>query len=352
MNLIELKRRRFINRYILLTQVLFFLLMVILLLRAFTFKYEELFLNISVVFIFIMILVCVPLLHKVSEKYFKYELILDFVIFAVYLTTATYLLIRENDSIFRIILLMPVVVTSIKYGTKIAFFAGALSVLSLQITSFFNNFEYIDANIILSGVIFLLAWLLGNMTETERGIRKELQEDILKREKIEIKLTESEERYRKLVELSPDGIVIFDLKRIKYANKTAAELFGLASPVDLVDKGIEELIHADYREMAKNKIRHIFAKKEEIAVFNVKGVSADQAELELEIEAILFSYQDNPSGQAVIRDVSKRKKVEEELLKASKLESLGLLAGGIAHDFNNLLAIVLGNSSLAKKYQI
>jgi len=50
----------------------------------------------------------------------------------------------------------------------------------------------------------------------------------------------------------------------------------------------------------------------------------------------------------VFRDITQRKKMEEELLKAQKLESVGLLAGGIAHDFNNLLTAIMGNISLSK----
>ena len=50
----------------------------------------------------------------------------------------------------------------------------------------------------------------------------------------------------------------------------------------------------------------------------------------------------------VFRDITKKKKMEAELLKAQKLESMGILAGGIAHDFNNILASILGNVSLVK----
>ncbi len=52
----------------------------------------------------------------------------------------------------------------------------------------------------------------------------------------------------------------------------------------------------------------------------------------------------------VVRDITQRKRVEEEQLKTEKLESLGVLAGGIAHDFNNLLTGVLANINLSKLY--
>jgi PAS domain S-box-containing protein len=52
----------------------------------------------------------------------------------------------------------------------------------------------------------------------------------------------------------------------------------------------------------------------------------------------------------VFRDITESKRIEEELIKAQKLESLGVLAGGIAHDFNNLLTAILGNVTLARMY--
>jgi len=50
----------------------------------------------------------------------------------------------------------------------------------------------------------------------------------------------------------------------------------------------------------------------------------------------------------VVRDVTGLKRIEENLAKADKLESLGIFAGGIAHDFNNILTAIVGNVSLAK----
>jgi nitrogen-specific signal transduction histidine kinase len=50
---------------------------------------------------------------------------------------------------------------------------------------------------------------------------------------------------------------------------------------------------------------------------------------------------------AIFEDITKRKKMEEELLRTQKLESICVLAGGIAHDFNNILTTIIGNVSMA-----
>jgi len=56
------------------------------------------------------------------------------------------------------------------------------------------------------------------------------------------------------------------------------------------------------------------------------------------------------SYASIMRDISERKRMVEDLLKTEKLESLAILAGGIAHDFNNLLTALLGNISLARRH--
>ena len=72
--------------------------------------------------------------------------------------------------------------------------------------------------------------------------------------------------------------------------------------------------------------------------------------VEITASPLIDQYGHIYGGIEVVRDITARKKMTEEVLRAQKLESIGLLAGGIAHDFNNLLTALLGNISLAKTY--
>ncbi len=65
-----------------------------------------------------------------------------------------------------------------------------------------------------------------------------------------------------------------------------------------------------------------------------------------DIEGVVFA----PDSSGIIRDISNRKKMEEEFLKAGKLQSSAILAGGLAHDFNNILSVIKGNISVAEMH--
>jgi len=68
----------------------------------------------------------------------------------------------------------------------------------------------------------------------------------------------------------------------------------------------------------------------------------------LSLSTVYDTHQKSVAMIGVVQDITGEKRVEEELIKAEKLESLGVLAGGIAHEFNNILTSVIGNISLAK----
>jgi diguanylate cyclase (GGDEF)-like protein/putative nucleotidyltransferase with HDIG domain len=175
MKYFQIKTHRFLNKYITLTQILFFLLTGILLFRVYNISFENIMFQKGHLLLFVFLFTLCPLLQKVNLKALNYPVIWDFLIMAVYIGVVVYFLILEQDPLFRIVLLMPVITMALKYGVLLAYFFAVVSSLPLFINSYANQFVTVDVDIVLTGVIFLLAWLLGNLAENEYASRKELE---------------------------------------------------------------------------------------------------------------------------------------------------------------------------------
>jgi len=159
---------------------------------------------------------------------------------------------------------------------------------------------------------------------------------------------ESEERYRSLVELSPDAIVVHSKGEIAFVNPAAVKLLGAKKPEDLVGRPVIEIIHPESRGFARKHMRQRLDEGEKIPLAERKFLRLDGKAIDVEVTAAPLTFYGQPAIQVIARDISKRKRMEQELLRAQKLESVGVLAGGIAHDFNNLLQAIMGNAMLAK----
>jgi diguanylate cyclase (GGDEF)-like protein/PAS domain S-box-containing protein len=127
-------------------------------------------------------------------------------------------------------------------------------------------------------------------------------------------LRESEERYQRLVELSPDAIIVHVDGEIVFVNGAGARLLGAEAAAQIVGQPVMRFVHRDYRESVAKRIHRLVAEGEEAPFLEEKLVRLDGSEVYVEVAAVPFTHGDRPAVQVVARDVSRRKQVEEKLL--------------------------------------
>ncbi|MGD0036726.1 MAG: PAS domain S-box protein [Bacteroidota bacterium] len=179
-----------------------------------------------------------------------------------------------------------------------------------------------------------------------------VQFDITQRKKAEIELKESEERYRRLVEFSPDAIAVHSEGKIVFVNPAAITLLGANSASELIGKPFLDIIHPDYRDSIHQQIIAVMKEEYAFPLTEQKFLRLDGSIIEVEVTALPTIYKEKSAMQIVVRDISEQKKLQSQLLQTQKIQSIGTLAGGIAHDFNNILGIILAYSSLLNKNQL
>ena len=160
----------------------------------------------------------------------------------------------------------------------------------------------------------------------------------------ESRLRESESKLRSLFEHATDGIMILDRDgKILDANKEACEIHGFDKDA-LVGVNIELLDTKKNKSLFKERIERIL--KGESLLFEAQHYRKDGSKVSIEITANAIETDGNVLIQSFLRDITEKKKLQEQLLQSQKMESIGALAGGVAHNFNNILTAILGNAEL------
>lgn len=194
----------------------------------------------------------------------------------------------------------------------------------------------------LSGLNEQLSDLNRQLTEANGKLGNDLEE----RQQAEQELRKSQNILNKIFEANPDHLVVIDRNlRIVHSNWLGGYEY---VPAEIRQQNM--YCYEAYNQ-GQNKPCESCAALEVFKTGKPVFTEMYNARIGyLEIRAVPIV---DESGNVLmvaehIRDITEKKKMEEELLKAQKLESLGVLAGGIAHDFNNLLTAIMGNISLAK----
>jgi PAS domain S-box-containing protein len=137
--------------------------------------------------------------------------------------------------------------------------------------------------------------------------------DVTDRKRVEEALKESEERYRRLVELSPDTIVVHGGGEVLFVNAAGAELFGAASPEELTGKPVMDFIHPDYREIVRARIVRTQEKGERANLIQEKFLRLDGRAVDVEAVSMPITYRGEAATLVVVRDITGRKRAEEGL---------------------------------------
>lgn len=177
--------------------------------------------------------------------------------------------------------------------------------------------------------------------------------DITERKRMEEALAAEKERLAVTLRSIGDGVIATDVKgRVIFINRTAEELSGWLQE-DAIGRPLTEvfrIVHEKSRIHCENPVEKVLATGNVVALVNHTVLIAKDGK-ERAIADSGAPIRNREGGiigvVLVFRDVTEKQRMEEELLRASTLESVGLLAGGMAHDFNNIITAILGNLSLA-----
>jgi len=174
--------------------------------------------------------------------------------------------------------------------------------------------------------------------------------DITEQKRAEVALAESRKRYRDLIESINEIVWEIDATgRLTYISPNIEKLSGYRQ-AEIIGKMPYEFMWAMNMEELKGRFAGSFDSQYPFITSEVIIVHKQGVHIAVEVSGNPFYLKEGRfcGYRGILRDISEMKRLQEEMIKSQKLESIGTLAGGVAHDFNNLLMGILGYIGLAK----
>jgi PAS domain S-box-containing protein len=234
---------------------------------------------------------------------------------------------RSNDKV-------PVIFLTASHFSEIEMFKGyGLGAVDYIFKPFDNNFLLSKIN------VFLDLYKQKLTIHREAVVLKKYASELTR---VNSELKKSEEKYRTMLNASPDGIILIDVKGvIKEVSEKGLELFGAETLVEMVGNKISHFVRAEENKMIREMIEKTL-KDGLIQNIEISIKKKNQTLFPGELSSTLIHGPDGtpPSLMIIVRDISLRKKNETKQLHADRMVTLGEMASGIAHEINQPLNII------------
>ncbi|MFZ6016060.1 MAG: hybrid sensor histidine kinase/response regulator [Nitrospirota bacterium] len=161
-------------------------------------------------------------------------------------------------------------------------------------------------------------------------------------------LSISEQWHRSIFENATDGVIVMDKNGvIVNVNQKACELHGFDKD-KLIGVNIGLLEAGGNKERFEERMFRIL--QGESLIFETEHYRKEGDKVSLEVSSKAIDIAGKVYIQSFYRDITEKKRIQEQLMHSQKMESIGALAGGIAHNFNNILTAILGHAELLLEY--
>jgi PAS domain S-box-containing protein len=172
--------------------------------------------------------------------------------------------------------------------------------------------------------------------------------DITREREAAEQLREREQELRAILESEPEWVTTLDREgRLLHMNPAGLRMIEADSLDEVRGASVFDLIAPEHRDGFRRMHARVLAGESIVQEFEIVGLRGTRRWMET--HAVPLRNEDGAvvSHLAITRDVTERRRLQEDLIAAQRREALGVMAGGIAHDFNNMLYVILGRAELA-----